>query len=130
MDAGATFIVSPIINEDLVNFCAVNNIPVFPGALTPNEIYKAWNLGASMVKVFPAKTFGPAYFKEIKAPLNSIKLMATGGVSVDNVREFVKNGADAISFGASIFKQNWMRNNEYHLIENEIKKLIQNYLDS
>ena len=130
LTAGASFIVMPVIVEDIVVYCTANNIPVFPGALTANEIYYAWKLGATMVKVFPAKAFGPGYFKEIKAPLDNIKLMATGGVSADNVNEYIKNGANALSFGASIFKKNWLENAEYDKIEAEIKKLINNYLQA
>ncbi|MBS1112126.1 MAG: 2-dehydro-3-deoxyphosphogluconate aldolase, partial [Nitrospirae bacterium] len=59
LDAGATFIVMPVLVPDVMEYCVKNSIPVFPGALTPQEIYNAWNAGATMVKVFPAKFFGP-----------------------------------------------------------------------
>jgi 2-dehydro-3-deoxyphosphogluconate aldolase / (4S)-4-hydroxy-2-oxoglutarate aldolase len=124
MKAGATFAVSPVIADDVTEYCFKNNIAVFPGALTPNEIYKAWNMGATMVKVFPAKAFGIGYFKEVKAPLNDIKLMATGGVTAENAHEFFLNGANAISFGASIFKPDWLKAGEYSKIEDAIKELI------
>jgi 2-dehydro-3-deoxyphosphogluconate aldolase/(4S)-4-hydroxy-2-oxoglutarate aldolase len=58
---------------------------VFPGALTPNEIYRAWSLGATMVKVFPANVYGPSYFADVKAPLGHIELLACGGVTVDTI---------------------------------------------
>ncbi|MCK4519384.1 MAG: 2-dehydro-3-deoxyphosphogluconate aldolase, partial [Candidatus Omnitrophica bacterium] len=61
-------------------------MPVFPGAFTPQETYNAWNMGAAMVKVFPAKFFGPAYFKEIKGPFNNIELLARGGVNQNNIK--------------------------------------------
>jgi 2-dehydro-3-deoxyphosphogluconate aldolase/(4S)-4-hydroxy-2-oxoglutarate aldolase len=72
LNAGATFIVMPVTLDLIVKYCVINKIPVFPGALTPNEIYYAWQLGATMVKVFPAKAFGVSYFKEVKAPLDKI----------------------------------------------------------
>ena len=124
LNAGASFIVMPVLIEDVTDFCAKNNIPNFPGALSPTEIYKAWNAGATMVKVFPANVFGINYFKEIKGPFNDIKLLATGGVSAENAQLFLKSGADAVSFGASIFKKEWLETNRFDLIQSEIKKLV------
>ncbi|MFC2136684.1 bifunctional 4-hydroxy-2-oxoglutarate aldolase/2-dehydro-3-deoxy-phosphogluconate aldolase [Bacteroidota bacterium] len=129
INSGAKFIVMPTIIEDVILFCVKNNIPVFPGALTPNEILKAWKMGASMVKVFPSSMFGPKYFKEIKSPLNKIKLMVCGGVNTDTISEYFLNGASAAAFGASIFKTEWLQNNEYGMIEEKIKELIIAYND-
>jgi 2-dehydro-3-deoxyphosphogluconate aldolase/(4S)-4-hydroxy-2-oxoglutarate aldolase len=71
-DAGATFIVSPVLIGEVADFCVNQAIPFFPGALTPQEIYQAWHAGAAMVKVFPAKFFGPDYFREIKGPFEDV----------------------------------------------------------
>ena len=100
---------------------------MFPGALTPNEIYKAWNLGATMVKVFPANVFGPSYIKDVKAPLNNIELLVCGGVSTSTIAEFFENGASAAAFGASIFKREWIENKRFDAIKNEISSLINAY---
>jgi len=124
LDAGATFIVSPVLIKEVVEHCAKNKIPVFPGALTPQEIYNAWQAGATMVKVFPAKLFGPSYFREVKAPLGEIKLLACGGVNKDNIKEYFSNGADAIAFGASVFKKEWLINKDFAKIAQSIKLLI------
>ena len=86
--AGASFIVTPVLIEDVVKYCVKNKIPVFPGALTPLEIYNAWNAGAAMVKVFPSNFFGPKYFKEIKGPFNDIELLACGGVTPENIKDY------------------------------------------
>ncbi|MCF7908882.1 MAG: bifunctional 4-hydroxy-2-oxoglutarate aldolase/2-dehydro-3-deoxy-phosphogluconate aldolase [Candidatus Omnitrophica bacterium] len=123
-DSGATFIVSPTLVEDLVNDCCKKSIPVFPGALTPGEINKAWVCGATMVKVFPAKVFGPGYFKEIKGPFKNIELLACGGVNSKNIGEFFSSGASAVAFGASIFKKAWLKSRNFSAIEKEIKELI------
>ena len=126
-DAGATFIVSPTYVPEVIEQCSKDNIPVFPGALTPQEIYAAWQAGATMVKVFPAKFFGPAYFKEIKGPFNDIKLLACGGVTVDTIGPFFAAGADAVAFGASIFKKERFAAGDFSSIEKDIKALISAY---
>ncbi|GAB3901000.1 bifunctional 4-hydroxy-2-oxoglutarate aldolase/2-dehydro-3-deoxy-phosphogluconate aldolase [Larkinella knui] len=101
--AGAQFIVTPIINETVIRACVERGVPIFPGAFTPSEIYKAWSLGATMVKVFPAATLGPAYLKEVKAPLNQVKLVPTGGISLANMTDFLKAGADGLGVGGHLF---------------------------
>jgi 2-dehydro-3-deoxyphosphogluconate aldolase/(4S)-4-hydroxy-2-oxoglutarate aldolase len=78
-------------------------VPVFPGAFTPTEIYEAWSLGASMVKVFPATSLGPGYIKDLKAPLSQIKLLPTGGVTLSNLADFFGAGADGVGIGSQLF---------------------------
>ena len=116
LNAGASFIVSPTLVPEVVEHCAANNICVFPGALTPQEIYDAWRAGATMVKVFPAKLFGPDYFKEIKAPMQEIELLACGGVNASNVGAYLSSGASAVAFGASIFKAQWLKERSFSQI--------------
>lgn len=127
LDAGATFIVLPTLVDDVVKHCVKNKIPVFPGAFTPQEIYNAWRAGATMVKVFPAKFFGPSYIKEIKGPFRDIKLLACGGVTPDNIKEFFSSGASAVAFGASIFKKGWLERKEFSKIGECIETLIEGY---
>ncbi|MCX5678252.1 MAG: bifunctional 4-hydroxy-2-oxoglutarate aldolase/2-dehydro-3-deoxy-phosphogluconate aldolase [Candidatus Omnitrophica bacterium] len=126
LDAGATFIVSPTLVEDVIEYCVKHVIPVFPGALTPQEICNAWRLGATMVKVFPAAMFGPSYIKEIKGPFNDIELLACGGVSAENIKAYFASGAGAVAFGGSIFKKSSLDKKEFALIERSIKELIAN----
>lgn len=107
LSAGAQFIVTPIITEPVIKACVKAQIPIFPGAFTPTEIYQAWEMGASMVKVYPATSLGPDYIKDVKAPLNHIKLLPTGGINKENVNEFMKAGADGVGVGSQLFhKQN------------------------
>jgi len=127
LESNATFIVLPTLVDPVVAYCAKNRIPVFPGAFSPQEIYNAWRAGASMVKVFPAKFLGPEYIREIKGPFRDIELLACGGVSVSTIRSFFSNGASAVAFGASIFKQEWFAARQFTQIETEIKKLIEEY---
>jgi 2-dehydro-3-deoxyphosphogluconate aldolase / (4S)-4-hydroxy-2-oxoglutarate aldolase len=125
LDSGATFIVTPVLIAEVMDYCVKNKIPIFPGALSPQEIYNAWKAGATMVKVFPAKYFGPDYFREIKGPFNDIELMAVAGVTPQNMREYFNCGASAIAFGASVFKKEWLENNDYQSIGSAIKAYMQ-----
>ena len=124
LDSGATFIVSPTLIEDVVDYCVKHSIPVFPGAFSPQEIYNAYSRGATMVKVFPAKFFGPSYIKEIKGPFKDISLLACGGVNSKNIKEFFDCGASAVAFGGSIFKKELLAKEEFSQVEVNIKELI------
>ena len=124
LDAGASFIVLPVLVDEVVAACRKRKIPVFPGAFTPQEVYRAWKAGATMVKVFPAKFFGPGYFKELKGPFNKIDLLACGGISPETVREFLSSGASAVAFGGSIFKKEWLEARDYNRIGECIKSLL------
>jgi 2-dehydro-3-deoxyphosphogluconate aldolase/(4S)-4-hydroxy-2-oxoglutarate aldolase len=129
LNAGVKFVVMPAIVEDIIRYCVKKKVPVFPGALTPSEIFRAWDMGATMVKVFPASAFGPKYFREIKAPFDDIELMATGGVSADNIKDFFTSGASAVAFGASTFKKEWIENSEFDKIQKGIEAIIKGYMD-
>jgi 2-dehydro-3-deoxyphosphogluconate aldolase / (4S)-4-hydroxy-2-oxoglutarate aldolase len=124
LKAGSEFIVSPVINEEVIQACVNSKIPIMPGALTPTEIWKAWSLGAFMVKVFPAGAFGSKYFKDILAPLDKIKLMAVGGVNSSNLTDYLSAGASAVAIGGSIFSRERLDNSQYYLIENDLKELV------
>jgi 2-dehydro-3-deoxyphosphogluconate aldolase/(4S)-4-hydroxy-2-oxoglutarate aldolase len=130
LDAGAQFIVSPFINEEVIRTCVSSHIPVFPGAFTPTEIYKAWSLGATMVKVFPATQVGAAYIKEVLAPLNHISLMPTGGITVDNFTEFFNAGAKAVGIGSHLFPKKIIESEQWEALGNffsSFMKKIENF---
>jgi 2-dehydro-3-deoxyphosphogluconate aldolase / (4S)-4-hydroxy-2-oxoglutarate aldolase len=120
-ESGALFIVSPTLNEEVAVFCKENNLAYFPGALTPTEIEKAWNAGATLVKVFPASQMGPGYFRIIKGPFQDIPLMAVGGMGPDNICEYLSAGADAVALGGSIISLSRMNEKEYSLIQKDIE---------
>jgi 2-dehydro-3-deoxyphosphogluconate aldolase/(4S)-4-hydroxy-2-oxoglutarate aldolase len=102
-DAGARFIVTPIFDGSVIGFCRANGIACFPGALTPTEIYTAWNAGADAVKVFPASAVGGAeYLHAIKAPLPDIEVMPTGGVTIANAAAYILAGALALGVGGEL----------------------------
>jgi 2-dehydro-3-deoxyphosphogluconate aldolase/(4S)-4-hydroxy-2-oxoglutarate aldolase len=124
LDNGACFIVMPTFNAEVVEHCRAHQIPVFPGALTPQEIFTAWQGGAEMVKVFPASAFGPAYFKQLKGPFNDIKVLACGGVSMANLAGYLEQGADGVAFGANVFKDDLLEQKAYQEIGHAIQDFI------
>ncbi|MCY3798901.1 MAG: bifunctional 4-hydroxy-2-oxoglutarate aldolase/2-dehydro-3-deoxy-phosphogluconate aldolase [Chloroflexi bacterium] len=101
-DAGAQFVVSPVWKHEVSSACREIDLPFMPGAFTPTEILHAWERGASLVKVFPANHLGKRYIKDVLAPLPHLRLMPTGGVNADNMREFLDNGAFALGVGSSL----------------------------
>lgn len=127
LNAGASFIVMPVLKKDVMAYCVKNRIPVFPGALTPSEIYAAWRAGATMVKVFPSNAFGPEYFKEIKGPFNDVELLACGGVTPRNLESYFAHGASAVSFGASVFKKEWLARKDFSKMSRSIKGYIREF---
>ena len=100
LDAGATFLVSPHVDPELIEWSADRGIPFIPGAFTPTEILAAWRAGASAVKLFPASVAGPAYVREFRGPFPHIPLLSTGGVTVDTAPDFIRAGAVAVGLGS------------------------------
>jgi 2-dehydro-3-deoxyphosphogluconate aldolase / (4S)-4-hydroxy-2-oxoglutarate aldolase len=100
--AGAQYIVSPVVAIPVIQTARRYGIPVLPGAFTPTEILTAWEQGADLVKVFPSDVGGAAYIKAIKGPLPQIPLVATGGVSAGNLKDFVAAGASAVGVGGNL----------------------------
>jgi len=100
--AGAEFVVSPITNFAMIEACRRKNTFVAPGALSPTEILAAWESGGDVVKVFPATSLGPKYFQDLKGPLPQVRLMPTGGVSIENAREFIRSGACCVAIGTAL----------------------------
>ena len=97
---------------------------MFPGALTPQEIYAAWQSGATMVKVFPSNFFGPEYFREIKGPFADVELLACGGVTPQNMRAYFASGASAVSFGASVFSKERFLKKDFAAIGASVREFV------
>ncbi|MFJ8816287.1 bifunctional 4-hydroxy-2-oxoglutarate aldolase/2-dehydro-3-deoxy-phosphogluconate aldolase [Amycolatopsis thermoflava] len=102
LDAGASFLVSPVFDADVVDAANAAGVPVYPAGLTPNELVAAWDAGATAVKVFPASTVGPAHLKAVREPVPGLRLMATGGIGVEDVGTWVRAGALAVGLGGSL----------------------------
>lgn len=100
--AGAQYVVSPSINTDTIKLCNRYQVPIMPGAATIGEIVAAMEAGADIVKVFPGETLGPTFVKAVKGPLPQAPLMPTGGVSLENVGEWIKAGCVAVGVGGNL----------------------------
>jgi 2-dehydro-3-deoxyphosphogluconate aldolase / (4S)-4-hydroxy-2-oxoglutarate aldolase len=124
--AGAQFIVSPVLRPDVIKAAHEDGIPVMPGCFTPTEILTAWDLGADIVKVFPATSVGPSYLKDIRGPLPQVKLMPTGGVSIDNVGDWLKAGAVAVGVGSALLDMKAIAAKQFDVIEANARRMVAN----
>ncbi len=100
--AGARFIVTPALSPDVIALARRYGVLIMPGAFTPTEVVNAWQLGADLVKVFPADSVGPGYIKALRGPLPQIGLVPTGGVGPENAAEYIRAGATALGVGSSL----------------------------
>lgn len=123
IDAGAKFVVSPILKKEIIETGHQNDLPVFPGAFTPTEIQTAYEWGADIIKVFPADVVGMKYFKSIMAPLPHLKLMPTGGVTISNAGEWLRSGAVAIGIGSALLDKEAIKNEDYSLLRKNAEVL-------
>jgi 2-dehydro-3-deoxyphosphogluconate aldolase/(4S)-4-hydroxy-2-oxoglutarate aldolase len=120
--AGATFIVTPNLNLDVIRIAREHGVPIMPGAMTPSEIWNAAAAGADYVKVFPASTLGPGFFRELRGPFAEIPLMATGGVNLENARDFIAFGVDALGVGGALIPK---ANDEFERCSEVAQRLLQ-----
>lgn len=130
IDAGSDFVFSPNFDEDTVKTTIARGKISIPGVMTPTEILNAHHTGADLVKVFPASVLGARYFKELQGPLGHIKMMPTGGVGLDNVQEFIKNGAVAVGVGGSLMDKQALAANNYDVLTENARKLIEKIRES
>jgi 2-dehydro-3-deoxyphosphogluconate aldolase/(4S)-4-hydroxy-2-oxoglutarate aldolase len=100
--AGASYIVAPTVNIEVIRLCQRYDKLVMPGAFTPTEILTAWEAGADIVKVFPADVVGPAFFKAVRGPLPQIRMMPTGGVDLTTAAAFLQAGACCLGIGGQL----------------------------
>ena len=113
LEAGATFLTTPGLDLEVVNFALGRGVVVFPGALTPTEVMAAWKAGVDFVKVFPCfANGGPAYIQALKAPFSEVPMIASGGVNQTNAVDFIRAGAVALGIGRDLIHQDAIRRRE------------------
>jgi 2-dehydro-3-deoxyphosphogluconate aldolase/(4S)-4-hydroxy-2-oxoglutarate aldolase len=122
--AGADFVVSPVTNAATIAACRRYDTLVAPGAFSPTEILAAWEAGADIVKVFPATSVGPKYFKDILGPLPKLRLMPTGGVSLENARDFIANGACCVAIGTALLDKKAIEAGQWEVLTQKAKALV------
>lgn len=120
--AGAQYIVSPCLNPETVKLCNRYRIPVMPGVMTVKEAVEALELGAEIIKIFPGNAFGPSIIKAFKGPVPQGNFMPTGGVSLDNVKEWIDAGAVAVGTGGDLTKG--AKSGNYELVTETAKKFV------
>ena len=125
MLSGADFIVSPVTKPDVIEICNRYGKVVIPGAFTPTEILTAWEAGADYVKVFPSSGVGPAYIKDVKAPLPQIPLIPTGGVNAENAAAFITAGATALGIGSSLVNNDLIAAGDFTTLTERAARLVQ-----
>ena len=123
--AGAKYIVAPTLNLDVITLCHRYDVAIMPGCFTPTEILTAWQAGADLIKVFPATALGPSYFKDVRAPLPQVRLMPTGGVTMENAGEWIKAGAVAIGVGSALVDTKAIAAGNFAQITKNAKSLIE-----
>jgi 2-dehydro-3-deoxyphosphogluconate aldolase/(4S)-4-hydroxy-2-oxoglutarate aldolase len=127
IDAGAKFVVSPIWDINIFNECRRRDVVYVPGCFSPTEIFQAWNAGADVIKVFPATSLGPQFFKDLSGPFPNIRLMPTGGVTIDNVPEWLKAGAVAIGIGSDLLDKKAIDDERYEVLTERATRLVENF---
>ncbi len=123
-DAGAQFVVSPIIKLEVMEACQTLDLPAMPGAFTPSEIQQAWEWGASVVKVFPANHLKLRYIKDVLAPLPHLRLMPTGGVNLDNLRDYLGYGAFALGVGSSLINNQAVADRNWGKLRDNARRYV------
>ncbi len=124
--AGARFIVSPVFRREVIEACQAHDVAAMPGCFTPTEILEAWDAGADIVKVFPATALGPGYLKDVHAPLPQVKLMPTGGVTVENAGDWIRAGAVAVGVGSSLLDTNAIAAGDFGVLRTNAERMVRN----
>ena len=126
IEAGAEFIVGPVLSLDAIEAGHKHGKPVMPGAFSPTEIVAGWNAGADVVKVFPATVLGPGYLKDIRAPLPEVRLCPTGGVTVDNAGEWIRAGAACVGIGSDLLDKAAIAEGRFDVLTEKARRMVAN----
>jgi 2-dehydro-3-deoxyphosphogluconate aldolase/(4S)-4-hydroxy-2-oxoglutarate aldolase len=126
VDAGARFVVSPVFRPAVIDAAHQCNVPAMPGCFTPTEILGAWDAGADVVKVFPATALGPGFFKDVRGPLPHVKLMPTGGVTIENAGDWIRAGAVAVGVGTALLDAKAIAAGDYTVLRANAERIVAN----
>jgi len=121
---GARFVVSPTFDRFVVRYCNDHHVPCLPGALTPTELLAASRAGAAAVKLFPASAVGPRYLHEVLAPLPFLRVVPSGGVSLENAGDWIRAGAAAVSVGGALVSVTLVRDQSWGALTARARALV------
>ena len=124
VDAGAAFIVTPNTDARVIEYAGGRGVPVIAGAFSPTEVYTAWRSGATMVKVFPCGLFGPSYLRELRGPFDEIDLVAVGGVTLDNLRDYFGAGVRAVGASSALFGKTALQGHDLKRLSENVRRFV------
>ncbi|OGU54395.1 MAG: 2-dehydro-3-deoxyphosphogluconate aldolase [Ignavibacteria bacterium RBG_13_36_8] len=126
INAGAKFVVSPILKKEIIKASHDHNVSVISGTFSPTEMQIAYEEGADFVKLFPADNLGMSFISSVKAPLPHLKIIPTGGVTIENAIEWINAGASAVGIGSALVDKNAIEADNYAKLTENAKKLCEN----
>jgi len=121
IDYGVDYVVSPILDMEIISNCVAEGIPVVPGCMTPTEIHSAWKAGATVIKTFPGRVCTPSFYKDILGPFPDVKLLPTGNVNEHTAPEYLKCGAIGVGIGKALISDTLIGNKQWEKITNQAK---------
>ena len=124
IEAGARYVVSPVFRREVIAACHERGVAAAPGCFTPTEILDAHDAGADVVKVFPATALGPQYIKDVRAPLPQLRLMPTGGVSLDNAGDWIRAGAVAVGVGSALVDTKAIDEGRFDVLTSNARRIV------
>ena len=124
IDAGGEYMITPNVKPELIRSCVRQGLVAMPGALTPSEAVDAWEAGAAFVKIFPAGSLGPGYVKALRAPLAHIPMLAVGGITADNVADFMRVGCVGAGVGGNLINKEWIAAGAWDKIADVARALV------
>lgn len=126
IDNGASFVVSPILDPAIIETCQNRGVVVVPGCYTPTEIFAASRKGCDFIKVFPATSLGPDFIKDLRGPFPNLRLVPTGGVTIENVGDWIRAGAAAVGIGSDLLDKEAIRKEHYAVLTDRAARLASN----
>ena len=125
IDAGARFVVSPVVDVEVIQHCVKRQVACMPGCSTPTEMLTAFQAGAALQKLFPQAGTGPQFVKHCKGPLPFLNIVPTSGVTSENVAEYLACGAHAVGFVASLFTPDDLNSGNFEAIEDRARQALE-----
>ena len=126
-EAGAEFLVTPTLQPDTIAYCRDNALPIACGCMTPTEALAAHQAGADFIKLFPADTLGPAYVRALRAPLPFLRIIPTGGVSLDTLALFLQAGCVGVALGSNLVSKTVLQNQDWDALAATARRYVQTF---